>query len=114
MQTLRSALAAIDKHRQHLVSHQQHTTSNSTSGSSNANSDCHGSVARGRTSVTASFYDRSLFGRDGGTGLGEGSHDGDENPQAGLGEGEGVEADMTFHELAALQLVSNKEDIVVR
>ena len=87
------------------------TTTTTTTISINASSDHNRSVARGRTSVTGSFYDRSLFGHDSSS-LREGESgddarlDSGENIQTGLQE-QDAEADMTFHELAALQLVSD-------
>lgn len=86
----------------------------SSSNNSSTSSDYHRSIARGRTSITTSFYDRNLFGHDG-VGVREGDEgidarlDGEDDGPTGLG-GQATDGDMTFHELAALQLVSNSED----
>lgn len=59
--------------------------------------------------MTASFYGRSLF-RSNGACLGEGENDGDTSGGGGEGlGGQDAEADMTFHELASLQLVSDED-----
>lgn len=95
-QTLRTALGSIDKHRQSLVSHHlQHAPVTDTSSSTNNHTDnrTRMRVALAKASITTSFYD---------------SHECDDGA-GGAGAtpgGIGAAADMAFHELAALQLVS--------
>lgn len=101
-QTLRGALAGIDKHRQSLISqhlHHEAGTENACNGSGDP--ECSQNQARvrlalGRASVTASFHSHQGSPASSSCGGDAGSTE--------LGQGE-VVADMGFHELAALQLV---------
>eukprot|EP00903_Cladosiphon_okamuranus_P012352 g11581.t1 len=100
-QTLRGALASIDKYRQSLISQHLHHAAGIDDANNNCSGDreCRQSQARvclalGRASVTASFHihqDSPISSSCGG------------NAGVDLGQGE-VVADMGFHELAALQL----------
>lgn len=102
-QTLRGALGSIDKHRQKLVSHHlQHApvagNANDSAGRSTGNStgdrvQKRMRVALAKASITMSFHKDPECG------------DGAGGPDETLGEGKAA-ADMGFHELAALQLVS--------
>ncbi|CAB1113909.1 unnamed protein product [Ectocarpus sp. CCAP 1310/34] len=109
-QTLRSALASIDKHRKGVICNHLHhaTTADDTHGncstgtrsSSNTRSiSSRRSSALTRASVTASFHNEaeSINSTRGNSGDGGGNARGDWE----------VEADMGFQELVALQLVSD-------
>eukprot|EP00752_Nemacystus_decipiens_P012187 g10805.t1 len=99
-QTLRGALAGIDRHRQSLISHHLHHATaidevNSCTGTPERSQRQNRiRLALGRASITAAFHPHQGSSTTGSCG-------GDADDDLGQGE---VVADMGFHELAALQL----------
>lgn len=95
LQTLRSAIAGIDKHRQEVTSHHLHAAYSITDIHGHGSEDLH-SVALARASVTASFHEKLAINTTNECGGAE------ENVIAGAVN----PADPDFHEPAAIHLVS--------
>lgn len=87
-QTLRSAIAALNKHRQELTSYHLHSI-HSTAATNMDNFERRCAVALGRASVTTDFNNVAV----------------EETNTGGLSGHRGDPADPGFHELAAVQLV---------